>query len=100
MGGEAGVGVHGLVGGLLSVGVLGQEGHRRVGGGRLGLGVGLRVAGALVAHVLGWVQLLWMPPRVLRGMEKRNTMRSKFQKRRFRKNVNSRKETGLISTFI
>lgn len=67
---EAGVGIHGLVGGLLSIGMLGQEGNRRVGGSGQGLGMGLRIAGALVAHVFSCVQLLWMPPRVLQKTEK------------------------------
>lgn len=65
---EAGVGVHGLVGGWLLVGVLRQEGDGRVDRSRLGLREGFHVGDALIAHVLSRVQHpLWTPPRVLRG---------------------------------
>lgn len=67
MGGEARVGVHGLVGGVLSVRVLRQESNR-VSRSRLRLGELLHVADTLVAHIFSWVQrLFWMPPRVLCG---------------------------------
>lgn len=67
MGGEAGVGVHGLVGRLLGVGVLRQESNGRVGWSGLRLGELFHVD-TLVAHIFSWVQqLVWMPPRVLRG---------------------------------
>lgn len=65
---EAGVGVHGLVGGRLLVGVLRQEGDGRVSRSGLGLGEGFHVGDALIAHVLSRVQHpLWTPPRVLWG---------------------------------
>lgn len=71
-GGEARVGVHGLVRRMLRVGVLRQESNRRVGLSGLRLGEVFHVADALVAHVFSWVQqLFWMPPRVLRGEDKR-----------------------------
>lgn len=71
-GGEARVGVHGLAGWVLRVGVLRQEGNRRIGWSGLRLGEVIHVADALVAHVFSWVQqLFWTPPRVLRGEDKR-----------------------------
>lgn len=74
VGGEARVGVRGLVGGGLSVGVVRQEGNGRVGGSRLRLGELVHVADTLVAHVFSWVQrLFWMPPGVLHGGEERRT---------------------------
>lgn len=67
-GGEAGVGVHGLVGGRLGVGVLRQEGDGRVGRRVEGLTPGQVLRVALVAHVLGRVQgLCRMVRRVLSG---------------------------------
>lgn len=66
VGGEARVGVHGLVGGVLSVGVVRQESNRGVSGSRLRLGELFHVADTLVAHIFSWVQrLFWMPPGVL-----------------------------------
>ncbi len=73
-GGEARVGVHGLIGWVLLVGLLRQESNRRLGIGwsRLGLGEVFHVADALVAHVFSWIQqLFWTLPRVLRGGNKR-----------------------------
>lgn len=71
-GGEAGVGVRGLVGRLLLIGVLRQESNGRIGRSGLRLGEVFHVAGALVAHVFGWVQqFFWTPPRVLPGRDKR-----------------------------
>lgn len=54
-GGEGCVGVHGLVGGMLRVGVLRQESNRRVGLSGLRLREVFFVADTLVAHVFSWV---------------------------------------------
>lgn len=54
-GGEARVGVHGLVGRLLRVWVLRQETDRRVGWSGLRLREVFHVANALVAHIFSWV---------------------------------------------
>lgn len=71
-GGEAGVGVRGLVGWWLLIGVLRQESNRRIGRSGLRLGEVFHVAGALVAHIFSWVQqFFWAPPRVLPGRDKR-----------------------------
>lgn len=71
-GGEARVGVHGLIGWVLLVGLLRQESNRRIGWSGLRLGEVIHVADTLVAHVFSWVQqLFWTPPRVLQGGDKR-----------------------------
>lgn len=70
---EACVGVGGLVGWMLLIGVLRQEGDGRIGRSGLRLGEGFRVAGELVAHDFSRVQLLWTPSRVLRGAEQTHT---------------------------
>lgn len=73
-GGEARVGVGGLVGRMLLIGVLRQEGDGRVGGrSGLRLGEGFRVTGLLVAHDFSGIQLLWTPSRVLPGAEQTHT---------------------------
>lgn len=71
--GEACVGVGGLVGWVLLIGVLWQEGDGRMGRSGLRLGEGFRVTGALVVHDFSRVQLLRTPSRVLRGAEHTHT---------------------------
>lgn len=79
-GGEARVGVHWLSGRLLRVGVLRQESNRRVSWGGLRLRKVFHVADALVAHVFSRVQqLLWTPPRVLRGEDRRRREKMTLQ---------------------
>lgn len=70
---EARVGVGGLVGRMLLIGVLRQEGDGRIGWSGLRLREGFRVTGALVAHDFSGIQLLWTPSRVLPGAEQTHT---------------------------
>lgn len=62
---EARVRVHRLIGRVLLVGVLRQESNGRISWSRLRLREIFHVVDALVAHIFSWVQLFWMPPRVL-----------------------------------